>query len=509
MTAETYLISWKIITLIESKARNFEIIIRINKISITFLLIVTIVTLLITFYREMYIESYNNKKFFYFIVIFLISIAILVTRASIINIIIGWEFLGISSLILIIFYPNKTGKVNSIMTIIFNRIGDVIIIITMGLILININAIFNINRKLERIKWVMILIIICRITKRAQFPITAWLPAAISAPTPISAIVHSSTLVTAGIFLIIKINQLIINSNLIQIITAIRLLSFLGGGLIANREQDYKKIIAFSTIRQVSLIILITTLQILELRLMHIINHALFKTLVFCSSGMGFIRILGNQRKIKIREIKRNKIMKLITTIRLFRITGLIISSSFKTKDIILERNLTKRETIIPTLIITARIMTLLYCCKLIKRTITNIQVSRNKIRKNYKVIYLRTFTFLTLTIINLPRRKRIFWKTQAPVRSAEIIVTIIILILPLIIETKIIWIKILTKFIIIIKLAIYRIIGKVIKRKIIKETTLREIITLKIYILRKPLKIKINSIFIIATARLILKIRT
>lgn len=178
---------------------------------------------------------------------------------------------------------------------------------------------------------------------------------------------------------------------------------------MANREKDYKKIIAFSTIRQVSLIMLIRTSQLINLRIIHMINHAIFKTLLFCSSGMIFITELRNQDKTKIGENKRNKIIKIITLIRLFRITGLIISSSFNTKDLELEKTYIKENSRTIIIIITARVLTLLYSCKLIKRTIINIQRSRKKIRKNFKVLYLSTFTITTITVIRLPRRKRIF----------------------------------------------------------------------------------------------------
>lgn len=440
-------------------------------------------------------------------VIFLLSITILTSRSSIITTIIGWEFLGISSLILIIFYPNKTGKINSVITIIFNRIGDVILIAVIRIMLVNINSIINIRTKLESTKWIVVIIIVCAITKRAQFPITAWLPAAISAPTPISAIVHSSTLVTAGIFVIIKMNNLIERRNLIQIITSRRILTFLLGGLIANREKDYKKIIAFSTIRQVRLIITIRTIQLVNLRIIHIINHALFKTLLFCSSGIRFISELRNQDKIKIEELKRNKIIKLITIIRVFRITGLIASSSFYTKDLILEKIYTEETSRIIILIITARILTLLYCCKLIKRTISNFQRTRKKIRKNFKIIYLRTFIVITVAVIIIPRRKRIFWKNRRPLSTGEVITIIVTLTVPLIVETKIKWISKLTKSVRIIKLAMHRYWKNRIERITIKETTFREIITLKRFILKKTFKMEIQSPFIITRLMIIIKL--
>lgn len=142
------------------------------------------------------------------------------------------------------FYPNNTTLYNSILTIFFNRIGDVLLILALRVSI----SMYTIDTTLinEGLLF-FILLTICSFTKRAQFPLSSWLPAAISAPTPISAMVHSSTLVTAGVFVVITFYHCFNLYGLTKFILMSRSLTFLLGGFIANIEKDLKKIVAFST----------------------------------------------------------------------------------------------------------------------------------------------------------------------------------------------------------------------------------------------------------------------
>ena len=149
------------------------------------------------------------------------------------------------------FYPNKTSLANSILTIFFNRLGDVLLIIGLSLALTNYREFMELSFSAPELR---ILLVLCAFSKRAQFPLSRWLPAAISAPTPISAIVHSSTLVTAGIFLLTKL-ELFLEKTYFFLPLSVRVLTFFLGGLLARHEKDLKKVVAFSTISQISMII--------------------------------------------------------------------------------------------------------------------------------------------------------------------------------------------------------------------------------------------------------------
>jgi len=135
----------------------------------------------------------------------------------------------------------------------------------------------------DRIGHVIILVVLAALTKRAQIPFSAWLPAAMAAPTPVSALVHSSTLVTAGVYLLIRFRELL---GVSYVLFFLSVLTILISGLGANFEIDLKKIIALSTLRQLGVIIISLSLGMVELAYFHLLTHALFKSLLFLCAGV-------------------------------------------------------------------------------------------------------------------------------------------------------------------------------------------------------------------------------
>lgn len=140
------------------------------------------------------------------------------------------------------------------------------------------------------------LVIIAAITKRAQIPFSAWLPAAMAAPTPVSALVHSSTLVTAGVYLLIRFNYLL---GVSRFIFYVGVLTIFMSGLGANLETDLKKIIALSTLSQLGLMMITISMGLPEFSFFHLLTHALFKSLLFLCAGV-FIHSMGDTQDIRL-----------------------------------------------------------------------------------------------------------------------------------------------------------------------------------------------------------------
>lgn len=181
------------------------------------------------------------------------------------------------------------------------------------------------------------LVVLASITKRAQIPFSAWLPAAIAAPTPVSSLVHSSTLVTAGVYLLIRFN-FSLNFNLIIFLLFISRITMFMAGLGANFEFDLKKIIALSTLSQLGLIMRILSLGEYILAFFHLLTHALFKALLFICAGC----LIHNLRNCQDIRYMGGLVVQMPLTICFFTISnlslcGLPFLSGFYSKDLILE----------------------------------------------------------------------------------------------------------------------------------------------------------------------------
>merc|ERR1711984_45712 len=155
-------------------------------------------------------------------------------------------------------------------------------------------------------KLFIFLIILSACTKRAQIPFSAWLPAAIAAPTPVSALVHSSTLVTAGVYLIIRLNYIFCSSSRTNVLLFIGIITILLAGAAAIFEIDIKKVIALSTLSQLGVIIIILGGMEPVLSFFHLLRHAYFKAILFICAGIIIHNIKDYQDIRKIRIILSN-----------------------------------------------------------------------------------------------------------------------------------------------------------------------------------------------------------
>lgn len=312
-------------------------------ISLLFIIFVSLISSSVIFYRKSYIKSeLNLNRFIILVLIFVLSIILLILRPNIIRIFLGWDGLGLVSYGLVIFYQNMKSYNAGILTVMSNRIGDVILLIVIAWI-VNFGS-WNFIFYLELIKIdfcsrvIRFLIILGAMTKSAQIPFRAWLPAAMAAPTPVSALVHSSTLVTAGVYLLIRFNALLVGREFLKILLLISGLTILMAGISAVYEFDLKKIIALSTLRQLGLIIRILRIGFSDLAFFHLLTHAIFKALLFMCAGI-IIHIINDNQDIRYMGGLRFYIpmTSLCFNISNLSLCGIPFLSGFYSKDLILE----------------------------------------------------------------------------------------------------------------------------------------------------------------------------
>lgn len=312
-----------------------EIIILIDWVSLLFVRFIFLISSIVLIYRYIYIIGDKFlKRFIYLVVLFIFSIIFIIISPNVISILIGWDGLGLVSYCLVIYYQNYVSYTSGIVTIMCNRIGDVGLLIGISLLIVNGGwNIWIVEKKIE-----ILILFLAAITKRAQIPFSVWLPKAIAAPTPVSALVHSSTLVTAGVYLIIRFNNILIKRNVCYILLYLSVLTIFMAGLIANVENDLKKIIALSTLSQLGLIIIILRLGWKIISFYHLLTHAIFKSILFICAGIIIHSLFNNQDIRLFGNLNLNIPFTMIRfLIARLALCGFPFLAGFYSKDLIIE----------------------------------------------------------------------------------------------------------------------------------------------------------------------------
>uniref|UniRef100_UPI0030FEC179 NADH dehydrogenase subunit 5 n=1 Tax=Amblyomma papuanum TaxID=3065601 RepID=UPI0030FEC179 len=336
-------------------------------ISNLFISVVLLISSMVILYSDGYMKTDKNKLCFCLIVLmFVMSMVLLILMPSMFMLILGWDGLGLVSYCLVIYYQSTNSYNSGMMTIISNRVGDVMVIMSL-IFFINFGS-FDIMSNFLIEELCGLFIIVAGMTKSAQIPFSAWLPAAMAAPTPVSSLVHSSTLVTAGVYILIRFNYLFSIETFSMFLLKVALVTMVMSGINAFFETDFKKIIAFSTLSQLSMMMVMISLNLMEFAFFHLIMHAIFKSMLFLCAGLVIHSLSGIQ---DIRMLSNffwsNPFIVSCMLISIFSLIGFPFIGGFYSKDLIVEIFVFKmNNAILLLMFIIGLLTTFLYSLRMI-----------------------------------------------------------------------------------------------------------------------------------------------
>lgn len=355
----------------------------IDALSKIMLLLVTGIGFLVVMFSVGYMSTDPRYgRYMAYVLLFILFMLILILANNYVLLFVGWEGVGLCSYLLIGFWFDKKENTQAAKkAFLMNKIGDaglLLAVTSIGYVLGTFfiqDALFK-SVGLNQV-WITVItlgFVIAAVGKSAQIPLYTWLPDAMTGPTPASALIHAATMVTAGIYLIVRSSTFFLAATGInQVLLAIGLLTAIFSASIATCQKDIKKILAFSTVSQLGLMVVALGLGAYKTAIFHLVTHAFFKALLFLGAGSVIHGLQGQQDIQKMGGLyKKMPITFVCMAIGCFALAGLPPLSGFISKEMILLNGWSKSPFIFMALI-SVSILTALYAMRLLGRVFGGI----------------------------------------------------------------------------------------------------------------------------------------
>lgn len=324
----------------------------IDRLTAVMITVVTFVSLTVHIYSIGYMHDDNGyQRFFCYISLFTFSMLMLVMANNFVQLFFGWEAVGLLSYLLIGFwYEKESANFAALKAFVINRIGDLGFILGIAAVFMYFNTLqynavfaqvsnFVAHNSTATMTFICICLFIGAMAKSAQVPLHVWLPDSMEGPTPISALIHAATMVTAGVYMVARMSPLFeYSETTLVIITIIGSITCVFMGMLAVVQSDIKRIIAYSTLSQLGYMVVALGVSAYAAGLFHLITHAFFKALLFLGAGSVILAMHHEQNIFKMGNLRRylpiTTIAMLIGSIAIIGFPGM---SGFFSKDLIIE----------------------------------------------------------------------------------------------------------------------------------------------------------------------------
>jgi NADH-ubiquinone oxidoreductase chain 5 len=298
-------VSIEVFRWIDSESLNVSWGFHFDSLTVSMLIPVLIVSSLVHIYSIGYMsEDPHNQRFFSYLSLFTFMMVILVTANNFLSMFVGWEGVGVCSYLLVCFWFTRiAANQSSLSAFLTNRVGDCFLTIGMFAILLafgNLDyaTVFSLAPFMNEnvVTIVGVCLLIGAMAKSSQIGLHVWLPMAMEGPTPVSALIHAATMVTAGVYLLMRSSPCIeYSSTVLMLCLWLGAITTVFSSLIGLFQQDIKKVIAYSTMSQLGMMVIAVGLSSYNVALFHLVNHAFYKALLFLGAGAVIHAVADNQ----------------------------------------------------------------------------------------------------------------------------------------------------------------------------------------------------------------------